>query len=83
MADEKNAALDGEKVKQMLLARIDLRGLLVTDLLQTVIKPALQKVVDDSKNPIDNVFMAAAYPVIEKQLIDTIDNFLAKLAQKK
>lgn len=54
-------------------------GGLVSDLLDKALKPALQKVVDDSANPYDNMLMATAYPIMEQEIKAKVEEFVNKL----
>lgn len=68
-----------KEIIALLLKRIDLKGLLVEDVLQLVIKKALDKVVQDSSNPYDNIAMAALYPPLEKAIVEAVDELLRSL----
>lgn len=72
--------MNGEEIKKLLLKRVDLKGLLVEDVLQGLVKSALDKVVKDSSNPYDDIAMAALYPPLEKALIEAVDDLMAKLS---
>jgi len=54
-------------------------GGLLADELDLVLEPALQKVVDDSANPFDNMLMASVYPTLEKYLKDEIEKRVNQL----
>lgn len=66
-------------LKEILKKRIDLRGLLVEDLLINLVEKALDEVVADSSNPYDDMLAAALKPVLKKAAIEQIDKMLAKL----
>lgn len=54
-------------------------GGLAADLLDEALEPALQKVVDDSSNPYDNMLMVSAYPILEKELKIKIEELVNEL----
>jgi len=56
-----------EQIKALLYANVDGPGLL-NDLLDTILEPALDKIVKDSANQIDDVVKAALYPLLEAEL---------------
>lgn len=61
-----------EKLFKILVKSIDLKAL-ANGLIDEVIEESLKKVVADSSNTIDDVVMAALYPLLEaeaKRLID-------------
>jgi hypothetical protein len=41
---------------------------IVSDLVDKVLEPALEKVVQDSKNPLDNILKAAIAPALEAEI---------------
>lgn len=71
--------MDKKKLVEILLKRVDLRGLLVDDLLKGVINDALDKVVKDTANPFDDIAKAATMPAIEKALSEYLDKLIADL----
>jgi hypothetical protein len=66
------------KLLLLLLASIDLTKL-SSGLLDEVLEPALQKVVDDTTNPFDNAAMAMLYPTLEAELKKLIAAKIAEL----
>jgi hypothetical protein len=70
-------------LKAILRKRVDLEGLLVEDLISGFVKSALQKVVDDSKNPYDNMAMDALYPTLEKAAKEAATELVEKLLGPK
>lgn len=66
-------------IKAIVKKRIDLKGLLVEDLMVGIIEKALDKIVADSSNPYDDMLKAALLPMLKKELIGQIDKLLAKL----
>ena len=65
--------LDGKKVLGIVHKNVNVPGL-ASDMLKEVLDPALQKVVDDTTNPFDNIAKAAVMPLIQK----AVDEALAK-----
>jgi hypothetical protein len=65
----------------LFLKRVDVRGLIVEDLLDKVLEAALDKLVADTANPVDNMLKDALYPVIKKELITQLDALMAKLKE--
>ena len=68
-------------VKAILLKRIDLKGLLLEDVLKGVIEPAIDKFVADTANPYDNMVKELLLPKVEEALVKFVEDQLAKLAQ--
>ena len=68
-----------EKLKKILIASIDLKGL-ANGLVDEVLEEALKKIVADSSNTVDDMLMAAIYPVLEAELKKVIE---AKLDLEK
>lgn len=58
--------------------KIDLKAI-AHGLIDEVLEPALQKVVDDSTNPFDNAAMAMVYPTLEIELKKQLDIQIEKL----
>lgn len=71
--------MTGKEIGAILLKRIDVKGLIVEDLLTSILEPALKKIVEDSSNPYDDVAMAALYPPLKKALQEQIENLLNKV----
>lgn len=42
---------------------------LLSDILKQILDPALEKIVQDSSNPFDNMLKAAIYPALEAELL--------------
>lgn len=61
-----------DKILRTLLKYIDIKGLL-KEAIDEHLDEALQKVVDDSSNPVDNTVKALVYPPLEKELLNIID----------
>lgn len=61
------------KVTDILLKRVDVRGLILEDIMVGIIKFELEKIVKDSSNPYDDAMLAFVYPILEdaaKKFID-------------
>ena len=67
-----------EKFKALASQHINLEGFL-HGALDEILEPALQKVVDDSGNPFDDVMMAALYPVLEAEAKSKVSELIGKL----
>ena len=65
--------MNKEEVKNMLLKRVDVKGLLIEDLLRGVIKVALEKVAADSSNKFDDAAVAWLYPMLEEAAVKWLD----------
>lgn len=61
--------------------KIDLNAI-SNGLIDAVLEPALQKVVDDSSNPFDNAAMAMLYPILEVEAKKLLAVEIAKLEAK-
>lgn len=70
--------MDKKEVVAMLFKRIDVRGLIVEDLLDAVLEPALDKLVKDTSTPFDDMAKQAVYPVLKQELVKALDAILAK-----
>jgi len=57
---------------------INLGGLLA-DEIDLALRPALQKVVDDSSNPFDDMLMATVYPLLDAELKKLIEKHVNPL----
>jgi len=67
-----------EKLIALLLENINLEGM-SNALIDGVLEPALKKVVADSANTLDDMAMAAIYPVLEKELKEYIAKLISEL----
>ena len=67
-----------KKLIAILLKHFNLAGLF-NDMLDEVLEPALQKVVDDTKTPFDNIAMASVYPVLEAEIKKSVNEKIAEL----
>lgn len=65
--------------KAVLLKRVDLKGLVIEDILQGLVKAKLDEIVKDSSNSFDDMLMTFVYPEIEKAVVKWADEQLAKL----
>lgn len=66
-------------VKAILLKRVDLKGLLIEDVLQGVIKAALEKFVKDTSNPYDDALEGMLYPMLEAAMVKFVEDQYNKL----
>jgi hypothetical protein len=73
--------MNRQEIFALLLNRIDLKGLLINDLLDVVLKGALDKMVQDSSNPYDDLAVAALYPPLKKALEEQLVKLLADLVK--
>jgi hypothetical protein len=65
-------------VKEVLLPNVNIEGI-VASILVKVLDPALQKVVDSSTNPFDNMLKAAVLPELEAAIKEEVAKAVAKL----
>jgi len=65
--------------KAMLLKRIDLRGLIIDDLLKNALHEVLADLVLRSDNTIDDAIVAMLEPLVVAEAEKRIDELLAKL----
>lgn len=71
--------MDKDKLIAIALKNLNIEGLLV-DVLNEVLKPALDKMVADSANPYDDMMVAALYPVLDKEIKEKISELIGKMA---
>ena len=65
-------------MQEVILKRVDIKGLLVEDLMMGLIDKKLQEIVDKSDNSLDN----ALKDMIMPELIKAVENFVdSKLAE--
>jgi hypothetical protein len=72
--------MDKKLLLALVAANINVPGLL-KGVLDQVLEPALQKLVDDTSHPFDNMAKEALYPVIEKELNDWVAKQWAELIE--
>lgn len=72
----------GEKMKESLEKIIDGIGELSDAAIDEVLEVELQKLVDDTSTPFDNIAKDALYPVLEKLLKEKIKEGLGKIKEK-
>ena len=70
-----------ENLIKTLLEAIDLSKL-ASGLIDNVLEEALRKVVADSENSMDDMLMAAIYPVLEKEIKELIEKEIEELKAK-
>jgi len=68
-------------VKDVLLkyVKVDLKGLLIDWLLETVIKVKLDAIVKDSSNPYDDMLLSYVYPLLKDASVKAVDGLEDKL----
>lgn len=71
--------MEAKEIAAKVLARVDLKGLLIEDVLKGVVKKKLEEIVADSANTFDDAMFAMVYPLLEKAVVDWLDAELAKL----
>ena len=71
-----------EKIIKVLIDSIDLNGL-SAGILDELLQPALQKIVDDSSNPFDNAAMAMLFPLLDAELKKLVAKAVEDLKQPK
>lgn len=64
--------------KEVLVKRVDVKGLLVEDVLRGVVKAKLEEIVKDTSNPFDDSLMTFVYPLLEEAVAKAIDELVAK-----
>jgi len=69
----------GSDILDMVLKRVDLEGLLIDDLLANKLEKELQKLVDSTETPFDNMAKDASYPHLVEFARRELRDFLAKL----
>lgn len=67
-----------EKILKIVKQNVNLGGL-AADILDEALEPALQKVVADTSNPLDDALMTALYPSIEKMIKEEVEKLVNKL----
>lgn len=55
---------------------------LIDDLESKILEPSLQKIVDDTKMPFDNIVKSAIYPTLAKEIKDRAKDEVNKLKDK-
>lgn len=68
--------MNGKEIGAMLLKRIDVKGLLIDDLMVGFVKEKLEEVVANSDNKFDDSAMAMLWPLLEKAMRDGADKLL-------
>ena len=72
--------LDKAKALELVVKHLNVPGLL-SDVVDEILEPALDKMVADSSNPYDDMAKAALYPVLETELKSKVAELWAKLAE--
>jgi hypothetical protein len=73
--------MNKEELIKLLLKRFDIEGLVSEDLIDGLLKSALDKMVAESSNPYDDMAIAALYPHLAKAAKEAVKEFLGKLEQ--
>ena len=61
--------------------KIDIKGLVVGWLLETVVKPKLEEIVKDSSNMYDDMLLAYVYPLLKQAAEKAADDLEDKLGE--
>jgi len=64
-----------QKVLKLVVKYFNIKGFM-SEMVADVLDEALEEMVQDSKNPYDNIAKASMYPVIEEKLLEVIDKKL-------
>ena len=62
-------------VLKLIVKHFNIKGFM-SEMVADVLDEALEKMVQDSKNPYDNVAKASLYPVVEEKLLEVIEDKL-------
>jgi len=70
-------------MKEVLLkyVKIDLKGLLLDYLLETIIKPKLEEIVKDSSNPYDDMLLSYVFPALKDAATKGIEKLEEKIQE--
>lgn len=63
------------KVLELIVKHFNIKGFM-SEMVADVLDEALEKMVQDSANPYDNVAKASLYPVVEEKLLEVINEKL-------
>ncbi len=74
--------MDTKKILALVHKNINIPGLL-GDVIDQILEPALKKVVESSENKLDDIAMAAIYPVLEKELKEQIQKLFDKMTAEQ
>ena len=64
--------------EKVLLKRVDVKGLLIEDVMKSLVKPKLEEIVKDPSNPFDDSLLTFVYPLLEEAVTKAVDELLAK-----
>jgi len=70
--------VDKTKILEIVGKNLNLGGLFA-DVLDEVLEPVLRDFVEDSANPYDDMLLAAAYPILERELKAKVEEAVNKL----
>jgi len=68
------------KLVEVVLKRVDLKGLLIEDLLVGVVEAKLKELAAKSDNSLDDALLAMIMPELKKSVSELVDSELAKLS---
>ena len=71
-----------DKILEILKASVKIKIAvkpILNRVIDEVLEPALQKIVDDSSNPFDNILKASIYPALSKEIKDRAGAEIDKL----
>ena len=71
--------MNRQEIFALILKRVDIKGLIIDDAMDVLLKGALDKMVADSSNPYDDLAVAALYPPLKKAIEEQLVELLAKL----
>lgn len=71
--------MDGKAVFKEVLKYVNVKGLLVSLLLNQIVKPAVLELAATSENKLDDTLVALLLPQVEKQANEVLDKLLAEL----
>lgn len=68
-------------LKEVLLKyiKIDLKGLVIDYVMESVVKPKLESIVNDTSNPYDNMLVAYVYPLLKEAALKGVEDLEDKI----
>lgn len=63
-------------LKEILLANVNIKGIAVS-LLDGIVEPKLQELVNESSTPLDNILKDAVWPVLREKILEKVDDLVA------
>lgn len=73
--------MDAKSFGKALLKRVDVRGLVVEDLMLGLVKAKLEEIVKDSSNSFDDAAFAMVWPMLEKGVKEGLDALLKQVEE--